>query len=286
MPMSGPEPSAAPHELVVRLRAGVRERRAVRPRGPELQHVRDTFVPSGDRRVPVRRYRPGDGPRPVLVFLHGGGFVLGDLDTHDRTCRRIAQECDLDVVAVDYRLAPEHPYPAAVEDAVAVLRHVRPDAVAGDSAGGFLAAAACLGLRAEGGPLPAIQALICPNTDLALDHPSIAEKGTGYGLDADALAVFVEQFVPDPAERRAASPLHADDLSGLPAALIVTAEHDALRDEGGAYARRLAQAGVPVRHRVEPGLVHGFIQGMDLTDPAAAAAHERLFADLRELVPR
>ncbi|MER5749406.1 alpha/beta hydrolase [Streptomyces sp. NPDC002088] len=284
MPM--PEPSPAPHDLIVRLRAAASERRAGRPKGPELPHVADAFVASGARRIRVRRYRPGDGPRPLLVYLHGGGFVFGDLDTHDRTCRRIAHACDLDVLAVDYRLAPEHPYPAAVEDAAAVLRLAQPDAVAGDSAGGFLAAAACLSLRDEGGPLPAVQALICPNTDLSLEYPSIAEKGTGYGLDADALAVFVDQFVPAPADRRAASPLHADDLSGLPTALIVTAEHDALRDEGGAYAHRLAEAGVAVRHRVEPGLVHGFIQGMDLTDPAAAAAHTRLFADLRELIPR
>ena len=136
-------------------------------------------------------------------------------------------------------------------------------------------------------PTPAVQALICPNTDLTLARPSIAEKGTGrHGLDADTLAVFVEAFVPDPADRPAASPLHYDDLVGLPTALVVTAEHDPLRDEGDAYACRLAGAGVRVRHRCEPGLEHGFIQGTDLTDPAAAAAHERIFADLRDLVPR
>ncbi|NUS16902.1 MAG: alpha/beta hydrolase fold domain-containing protein, partial [Streptomyces sp.] len=154
------------------------------------------------------------------------------------------------------------------------------------SAGGFLAAAACLALRDAGGPLPGLQALVCPNTDLTLSLPSIAEKGTGHGLDADALAVFAAAYVPDPERRAAVSPLHAADLAGLPPALIVTAEHDALRDEGDAYAARLADAGVPVRHRREPGLPHGFIQGMDLTDPAAAAAHDRFFADLRDLVPR
>lgn len=270
-----------PADLVARLRATARERRATRPRGPELASVEDLSGPGG---LALRRYRPAAGHRPLLVFLHGGGFVFCDLDTHDRTCRRIALACDVDVLAVDYRLAPEHPHPAAVVDATAVLRRVRPAAVAGDSAGGFLAAAACLALRDEGGPLPAVQALICPNTDLTLTQPSIAEKGTGHGLDADALTVFVEAFVPDPADRPAASPLHAEDLSGLPAALVVTAEHDPLRDEGDAYARRLAEAGVPVRHRCEPGLEHGFIQGMDLTDPTAAAAHERVFADLRDLV--
>ncbi|WP_377273198.1 alpha/beta hydrolase [Peterkaempfera sp. SMS 1(5)a] len=272
-----------PADLVTQLRAAARERRATRPRGPELASVEDLSGPGGLR---LRRYRPADGLRPLLVFLHGGGFVFCDLDTHDRTCRRIALACDLDVLAVDYRLAPEHPHPAAVADATAVLRWARPAAVAGDSAGGLLAAAACLALRDEGSRLPAVQALICPNTDLTLTRPSIAEKGTGHGLDADALAVFVEAFVPDPAHRSAASPLHADDLAGLPTALVVTAEHDPLRDEGDAYARRLAQAGVTVRHRCEPGLEHGFIQGMDLTDPAAAAAHERIFADLRDLVAR
>jgi acetyl esterase len=257
--------------------------------------VDDLDGPGGLR---LRRYRPDLGPAagggpglrregvPLLVYLHGGGFVFCDLDTHDRTCRRIAAACAVDVLAVDYRLAPEHPHPAAVDDAVAVLRRARPDAVAGDSAGGFLAAAACLALRDAGGPLPGLQALMCPNTDLTLGMPSVAEKGSGFGLDAADLALFVAAYLPDPAARAAASPLHAADLTGLPPALVVTAEHDALRDDGEAFAARLGAAGVPVRHRREPGLPHGFVQGMDLTDPRAAAAQERFFADLRELLPR
>lgn len=220
------------------------------------------------------------------MFLHGGGWVFCDLETHDRTCRRIARECDVEVLAVDYRLAPEHPYPAAIDDAAEVLRWAAPVAVAGDSSGGYLATMACLRLRDEGGPLPAAQILICPNTDLTLSQPSVTEKGTGYGLDAGMLAWFAAQWVPDPAERRTASPLHHPDVSGLPAALVVTAEHDVLRDEGDAYARRLADAGVRVTHRREPGLTHGFIQGMDLTSSEAAAAHERIFADVRALIPR
>nr|WSX78456.1 alpha/beta hydrolase [Streptomyces sp. NBC_00899] len=268
-------------DLLTQLRDGARERRLTRPKGPELASVEDLAGPGG---VPLRRYRPGGPGLPLLVFLHGGGFVFCDLDTHDRTCRRIARACDVDVLAVDYRLAPEHPHPAALDDAVAVLAWARPDAVAGDSAGGFLAAAACLALRDAGGPLPGLQALICPNTDLTLSRPSITEKGTGYGLDADTLAFFAASYVLDPAARAAASPLHAPDLAGLPPALVVTAEHDALRDEGEAYAERLAAAGVPVRLRREAGLPHGFIQGMDLTDESAAAAHTRFFTDLRELV--
>ncbi|WP_326823839.1 alpha/beta hydrolase [Streptosporangium sp. NBC_01756] len=270
-------------ELVDELRASARSRNATRPKGPDLAYVEDLTSPSG---LPLRRYRPSAEPRPLMVFLHGGGWVFCDLETHDRTCRRLARECDVDVLAVDYRLAPEHPYPAAIDDAVEVLGWARPVAVAGDSAGGYLATMACLRLRDEGGPLPAVQILICPNTDLTLSLPSVTEKGTGYGLDADMVAWFAAQWTPDPERRRAASPLHHPDLSGLPAALVVTAEHDALRDEGDAYARRLADAGVRVTHRCEPGLVHGFIQGMDLTSPDAAAAHQRIFADIRGLIPR
>ncbi|WP_234343899.1 alpha/beta hydrolase [Streptomyces sp. NRRL F-5123] len=298
-----------PPDFLEQLRGGARDRAATRPRGPELPVVRDLLGPGG---LGLRLYRctaevpsarpdgdlrtvgsgspDADSPAregvALVVYLHGGGFVFCGLDTHDRTCRRIARACAVDVLAVDYRLAPEHPHPAALDDALAVLRWARPAAVAGDSAGGFLAAAACLVLRDEGGPLPGLQALVCPNTDLTLGLPSVAEKGSGYGLDADALTYFAAAYVPDPAHRAAASPLHAADVSGLPPALIVTAEHDALRDEGDAYAERLAKAGVPVRHRCEPGLEHGFIQGTDLTDPAAAAAHDRFFADLRALVPR
>jgi acetyl esterase len=269
--------------LASELRESARSRNGTRPKGPGLPHVADVTSPSG---LPLRHYRPSAEPRPLMVFVHGGGWVFGDLETHDRTCRRIAKECDVEVLAVDYRLAPEDPYPVAIDDVVDVLRWAGPVAVAGDSAGGYLAAMACLRLRDECGPLPAVQILICPNTDLTLSLPSVTEKGTGYGLDADILSWFVAQWVPDPAGRRSASLLHQPDLSGLPAALVVTAEHDALRDEGDAYARRLAEAGVDVTHRCEPGLVHGFIQGMDLTSPEAAAAHERLFADIRGLIPR
>ena len=232
------------------------------------------------------------------MFLHGGMWVLGDLDTHDRTCRRIARAADVAVLAVDYRLAPEHPWPAAVDDAVRAVRWASGHAaelgarggvaVAGDSAGAQLATLACLRLRDAGEPLPCAQVLAYPNTDLTLSEPSVREKGTGWGLDAADLAWAAAQWVPDPAARAAggASPLHAADLAGLPPALVVTAEHDPLRDEGDRYAARLAAAGTPVRHRREPGLVHGFLQGLDLVSPAAAAASDRFFADVRELVHR
>jgi acetyl esterase len=152
--------------------------------------------------------------------------------------------------------------------------------VAGDSSGGNLAALACLRLRDEGGPLPAAQAY--PNTDLTLAQPSIREKGTGWGIDVDDLAWAIGLWLPPgvaPADPRV-SPLHARDLAGLPPAVVVTAEHDPLRDEGDAYAAALAAAGVPVRHRREPALVHGFLQGVDLVSPVAAAAADRFFADV------
>ncbi|WP_218004426.1 alpha/beta hydrolase [Microtetraspora niveoalba] len=263
------------------LREGARRRMETRPRGPELARVEDLRGPGG---LPLRRYRPSDEERPLMVFAHGGAFVMGDLDTHDRTCRRIADACDVEVLAVDYRLAPEHPCPTAIDDVAAVVRWARPTAVAGDSAGGYLATMACLRLRDSGEPLPAAQILICPNTDLTLAQPSIVEKGSGHGLDADFLAWAVAHWTPDPSVRVRASPLLEPDLRGMPDALIVTAEHDALRDEGDAYAARLAEAGARVVHRREAGLTHGFIQNMDLVSPEAAAAHDRLFDDIAALV--
>ena len=225
------------------------------------------------------------------MFLHGGMWLLGDLDTHDRTCRRLARGAGVAVLAVDYRRAPEHPWPAAVEDAVRALRWAAGlggtgVAVAGDSSGGNLAALACVHLRDAGEPPPTAQVLICPNTDLTLGRPSVRAKGHGWGLDVDDLAWAVGLWVRPPrtpADPRV-SPLLALDLSGLPPAVVVTAEHDPLRDEGDAFAARLAAAGVAVRHRCEAGLVHGFIQGLDCVSPVAAAAAERLFADVRAVL--
>ncbi|GAA2778172.1 alpha/beta hydrolase [Kitasatospora sp. CM 4170] len=273
------------------VRAAQRLRVRSRPVGPEVAEVREAAV--GRRGLPVRLYRPAPRPHGVVVFLHGGMWTIGDLDSHDRLCRRLALATGAVVVAVDYRRAPEHPAPAAVDDAVDAVRwaaaeQVRggePLIVMGDSAGGHLAALACLRLRDEGGPLPQGQVLAYPNTDLTLSHPSVREKGTGWGLSADDLAWGVEGWVPDPALRAdpAVSPLRAADHTGLPPAVVVTAEHDPLRDEGDAYAAVLAAAGVPVRHRREPGVVHGFLT-MDTLSPAAAALGDRLFADVAELI--
>ena len=279
----------------VETRRGQRERVRNGPRGPEVGSVEDLAVgPSG---VPCRLYRPEGESRGTVVFLHGGMWVIGDLESHDRACRRLVHAAGVTVVAVDYRRAPEHVWPAAVDDAVAVLRWARDDAgtaaatggagplaVMGDSAGGNLATLACLRLRDAGEPLPALQVLAYPNTDLTLSRPSVRSKGTGWGLDADAVAWGAELWVPDAARRAdpAVSPLFAD-LAGLPPAIVVTAEHDPLRDEGDSYASKLSAAGVPVRHRRETGELHGFLT-MDALSPSAASAGERLFADVAELL--
>jgi acetyl esterase len=264
---------------IAALRQAARARAAARTRGPDVPSVDTTMAG-----VPVRVYQPGG--HIVVVYLHGGGFVLGDLDTHDAQVRRLAAATAATVVAVDYRLAPEHPWPAAVDDAVGVIAQLAgggtPIAVAGDSAGGLIAILAALRLRSEV-PLLA-QLLVCPNTDPALRSASVADKGRGWLLDADDLRRWVAMWLPDPDIRDSPStnPLIAD-LRGLPPAVIVTAEHDPLRDEGNAFAVRLRDTGVPVMHRCEPGLVHNFPTLRDVS-PAAAAAEDRFLRDAVELL--
>jgi acetyl esterase len=234
-----------------------------------------------------------------VVYLHGGGWTIGSLDSHDRMCRRLADGSGAAVLAIDYRLAPEHPWPASVDDTVAALRWVATApaglgeaptavAVAGDSAGGTLAALGCLRLRDEYPPaLPDLQVLLYANTDLTGSQPSMREKATGWGLDAATVRFFNSQWVPDQARWSdpGVSPLHAPDLSGLPSALVVSAEHDPLRDESEVYARRLRDAGVQVELRRESGLIHGFMT-LDEISPACAAAADRVAADLRARLTR
>ena len=285
---------------VAEMRAGIARRAAARPRGPDLHEVRDLRI--GE--LPARLYRPAPGPVPLVVYLHGGGWTIGSLESHDRMCRRLADGSGAAVLAIGYRLAPEHPWPASVDDTVAALRWVAsgpaglgPDglgpaptavAVAGDSAGGTLAALGCLRLRDEDPPaLPDLQVLLYANTDLTGAQPSIREKATGWGLDAATVRFFNSQWVPDQARWSdpAVSPLFAPDLSGLPGALVVSAEHDPLRDESEAYARRLREAGVEVESRREAGLIHGFMT-LDDVSPACAAAADRVAADLRARLSR
>lgn len=230
--------------------------------------------------IPVRIYVPAEEPRGVLVLLHGGGWVIGDLDTHDPQARALCHHAGVVVVSVDYRLAPEHPFPAAVEDAVAATRWVAehndqwslgPLAVGGDSAGGNLAAVVAQQLRDEV-PLAA-QLLIYPFIDLTMEQPSVRKLARGYYLEADTMRWFRAHYLGgqvDPRDARV-SPLFADDLGGLPPAVIATAEFDPLRDEGRAYADALRGAGVEVRFREHPGQIHGFFGMGGLVDSAEKA---------------
>jgi acetyl esterase len=224
-------------------------------------------------RVPVRIYRPA-GSRPgVLVYFHGGGWVVGSLESHDRLCRTLAARSGVAVVAVDYRLAPEHRYPAAVEDAWAATRwaaaHFEPVVVGGDSAGGHLAAVVALRARDRGLPL-ALQVLLYPVTDHACDTPSYREHASGTNLTAATMRWFWQQFLAhgEQGAEPEASPLRASDLTGVAPALVVTAEHDPLRDEGEAYAQRLVDAGVPTTLTRYEGQIHGFIRMPAVLDAA------------------
>jgi acetyl esterase len=246
--------------------------------------------------IPVRIYRPSAVPAPVHVHFHGGGWVIGDLDTHDRDCREICVGADCIVVAVDYRLAPEYIFPAAPEDCYASLCWAAanldnlgalpgPVSVGGDSAGGNLAAAVALMARDRNGPAIAMQLLIYPVTDAKMESQSYRDNADGYLLSRTMMSWFWDHYCPDLALRAdpLASPITAEDLSGLPPALVMTAEFDPLRDEGEAYAERLMAAGVDVEVRRFDGLVHGFFsqagiieaarEGVDLAVKALRKAH-------------
>ncbi|MEW9528139.1 alpha/beta hydrolase [Microbispora sp. NPDC049125] len=260
-------------------------------RGPliELPHVRDERAAG----VPVRVYRPepGDHPLPVLVYLHGGGWVFGSVERSDLLARDLARRTGAVVVSADYRLAPEHLFPAAADDAFAVVGdvHARPAfyggdarrvAVIGDSAGGNVAAVAARLARDAGLPL-VHQALVCPITDVAMDTPSYRAYGKGFGLSAAEMAWFARQYAgeADPRDPRLA-PLRLADKSGLPPATVITAECDVLCDEGAAYATSLAEAGVAVEYRCYEGALHGFF-GLPGFFDHAEEARDYLAARLR-----
>lgn len=267
----------------------------------ELPEVRDLAVPGPGGEIPVRLYRPepsAAGPLPVLIYFHGGGWVLGDIDAVDAICRKLAAGVGCAVVNVGYRLAPEHPFPAAVEDAWAVTAHVaghpeaygtdaRAVAVAGDSAGGTLATVVA-GLAVERGLDLAHQLLIYPPTDTAMDTPSYAEFGDGYALHASGMAWFLDLYAgnADRGDPRMA-PLRARSLEGLAPATVITAECDVLRDEAEAYAARLAAEGVAVELRCYDGMVHSFFVLPEIFDAAIEArqwAADRLRTAFAEAV--
>ena len=262
---------------------------AVKREPPQLARVETRTIPGPEgSELRIRIYWPmGDGPFGVCLYFHGGGWVLNDIDTHDDVARRLTGAAGFVFVSVDYRLAPEHKYPAAIEDGYAALQwvvheaaklHVDPAriAVCGDSAGGNLAAVLCLMTRDRGGPPIAFQALIYPITDCDFDRPSYQDNADGYFLTTKQMKWFWNHYVSSPLQMSEpyASPLRAASLNGLPPALIQTAEFDPLRDEGEAYADALRAAGVPVTlHRYE-GLIHAFVKRVDQFDAATEAILE------------
>jgi acetyl esterase len=237
--------------------------------------VAELEIEGGDGMLAARHYAPAEHAEslPMLVFFHGGGFVFGDLDTHDALCRLLCRHAGVHVLAIDYRLAPEHPFPAAVEDAQAAFGWAcangerlgadsRRIAVGGDSAGGNLAAVVAQLAARAGGPQPAMQLLIYPATDLLERRRSHDLFGKGLFLTDDEMDWFQDMYLGSGREHSAdprASPLRAEDLSGLAPAVVATAAFDPLRDEGEEYARALRDAGTPVLLRRFPGMIHGFV---------------------------
>jgi acetyl esterase len=294
---------APPHTMPVeQARAQFKRSRAIfLAPAQAVASVADRTVPGPGWDIPVRMYRPmGSDPAaqlPALVFFHGGGWVFGDLDSHDSLCRELCNLAGSAVISVGYRVAPENKFPAAVDDAIAALHYIAASgkelgvdgarlAAGGDSAGGTLVATAALTFRDQGGPRLRLQVLIYPVTDMTLDSPAYARIPPGHTLPRERMLFFREAYLrglEDVADWRA-SPLKARDLSNLPPALILTAAQDPLVDEGKAYSDRLAAAGVPVTYNCYEGMVHGFLSLAGAIDSGhtaiaeVAAALKRTFA--------
>jgi acetyl esterase len=250
-------------------------RAALGPPPPEVAEVRDLAASGPAGPIPVRLYRglgaAAGAPQPALVFFHGGGWTIGDLDTHDVVCRTLANKAHCAVIAVDYRMGPEHKFPAAVEDCIAATRWVAEQgtalgvdaariAVGGDSAGGNLAAVAAITLRDAGGPPLVFQALVYPATDQRMDTATHARFSDGYLLTRNNMLWFRGNYLnPGDYDDWRASPIRAADLAHLPPAHIITAGYDPLLDEGRAYSDRLVAAGVPVLYECFEGMTHGFL---------------------------
>lgn len=282
-------------------RRAYRESRApLVPAPPHVEDIRELSIPGPAGMLRARLYRQiaGKDALPGVVYFHGGGFIYGDIDTHDAVCRGLAVHGRCVVVSVDYRLAPEHKFPAAVEDAVAATCWVADNAaalgidferliVAGDSAGGNLAAVVALAARDRGAPKLAMQVLVYPATDFTAESESVSRFGEGYLLTRESMRWVKRTYLRD--ERDAAdwraSPLRAGDFSRLPPAYVITAGFDPLHDEGSAYAERLMQAGVAVTHECFAGQVHGFLV-MGGVIAAAGHAIQRIAQAMRSLSRR
>jgi acetyl esterase len=260
--------------------------------------VRDLAIDGPHGHFPARLYRPrqAQGRGPAVIYVHGGGGMVGSVDVYDAVCRLIADDTGMVVISVEYRLSPEHPFPAGFEDTLAAYCWVREHAatidvdparlaVAGDSMGGNFAASLCQHTRDHDLPMPALQVLLYPGLDATLSSPSQQTFAHGYFLTASTVRWFLAHYLADHDHRWdvRASPLFAARLHGLPPALVITAGHDPLRDDGRLYAERLERAGVAVRYRCEAGLIHGYVS---LTGVVAEArrAVARMNADIRALL--
>lgn len=255
--------------------------------------VWDSAVPGPAGPVGIRVYRPDGEPRPIFIYVHGGGWTFGDLDTFDAVCRRISRAADCMVVSVEYRLAPEHPYPAALDDVIAVTRWLTEHgqeiggdatrmAMGGDSAGGNLTAAAALRLRDERGPRLALQVLIYPATQASFEMLSYYENAEGYLLSTADVAWFWQNYLGTAAAARDpyACPATASDLTDLPPALVITGDFDPVRDDGEIYAWKLRTAGVPVVARRFRGMIHGFV-ALPVEIPAGRRAIQLIAREAR-----
>lgn len=279
-----PVESLTPREARLQMEAGS----LMLGRLPAVGRVEDKTIPGPAGPIRARLTAPeGTEPLPALVYFHGGGWVTGSLFSHGHLCRALTLAANIAVIAIDYRLAPEAPFPAAVDDADAATNWIAHNAlelgldpgrlaVGGDSAGGTLAAVVARRLRDRGGPTLKSQLLLYPATDADFETESYRANAEGYMLTRAAMQWFWDQYVPDPAQRLDpdASPLRTSHFEGLPPAIVVTTEFDPLRDEGDAYAEKLTAAGVPVVHLRYDGMIHGFLRRYKLLDRGQAALDE------------
>lgn len=260
--------------------------------GPEVGGIvsESILLDPVSAKIPARHYRPENAAEkelPLLIYFHGGGWCVGDLDTHDHVCRWLCSLAECAVISVDYRLGPEHQFPSAVEDAITACRWISDEArqlkvdpariaVGGDSAGGNLSAVVTLLARDDGGPDFCCQLLIYPATDMLLSFPSHASCGDGYRLTRSSIAWFICGYLRSGEDMRdwRASPLLAEDHRSLPGAFILTAEFDPLKDEGEAYAGKLEEAGVAVQYKCYEGMIHGFIAMPGAVDMARTALQD------------